>query len=380
MGGRTAHFQSAGLDSKLILAAWPKEQVLPCCTYGNPESAEVMVARSIAQSSGSHFTHVWPEGDIVAENLDAIFLANGLMVYPDRFFTAKKISTDGFDSVLDGLLGGVLLGGEYYTCDRYFSPPGRCARFLAKFIDQKISKIGIDAVTKILFADICSPQVENVLKSYLKKNFIAQLSSEKVNILQDIYNEVKSLVPPNDSVAILFRNFKIANRGRKAIVQQGVMTRQFINVYYPFADFDLMELLLKIKPTVTAYKKLYLSLYRYHFQSYSNLLYGKSLLPLKMSVLAHKLSENLLSKGISIPFITGRTSGKSLNPNNWHIWLKGSQLLRDKVISYLACEGGIGDKRHLTLQMNRLATGEETGSGKIFHLASISKWLSMTKN
>jgi asparagine synthetase B (glutamine-hydrolysing) len=377
LGGRTAHLQSAGMDSRLILAAWPAEQALPCYTYGSLASTEVAIAETIAQIRGSSFTHVRPSGEQVADTLDAMFAANGLLVYPDRFLSARSIRGQGSDRVLDGFLGDVFLGGSFYSSDRFFSLLSRCGRYLTLFKDQKVSAIGLDRIAEVLVDEISEVRDEASLAKYLTDDAVARLKAEQPTIAQDIYQELKSLSPADDSLAILFRNFKVANRCLHAIAQQGVMSRQFLQVYYPFTnDVPFLDYLLTLRPHVTAYRKLYLNLFRRRYRAYAEALYGGSLLPLRRSALAHKWSAISMSSKVSLPLITGKLPGHSLNWNNWQLWLRESRPLRDKVSQWL-CDTGIGEKERVAATMSQVASGDTQGSGKVFHLAAIGKWLSL---
>ncbi|HEU4751481.1 MAG TPA: hypothetical protein VFU47_00135, partial [Armatimonadota bacterium] len=53
------HLQSAGYDSRYILACWPEGDPLACYTYGDPASHEIDIAREVAALRGAPFTHVW---------------------------------------------------------------------------------------------------------------------------------------------------------------------------------------------------------------------------------------------------------------------------------------------------------------------------------
>jgi hypothetical protein len=204
---RTATLQSAGMDSRLILSAFPDDQELPCYTYGHPDSAEVEIARTLAAVRGSSFTHFLPEGDRVGEVLDRMFSGNGLLVYPDRYLIAERMHEDGFTQVLDGFAGGPLLAGQFYTSDRYFSFRSRIARFFTTLIDEPVSRIGLEEIARALLEDISELTDLRRLSGYIAPDFLEVMDRERENLLQDIYREVERLRPDNDSVALLYRNF-----------------------------------------------------------------------------------------------------------------------------------------------------------------------------
>jgi hypothetical protein len=292
---------------------------------------------------------------------------------------AKKMAADGFQTALDGFLGDVLLGGTYYTSDKYFSAKSKYLRYFTQFVDQTVSRVGMDVIVEALYQEILELWDNHDLEKYLIDDFIAMIDREKGNILQDIYEELNRLRPDNDSCAILFRNFKLLNRGFHAIVQQGVMSRQHIQVFYPFTnDFNLLEQLLKIRPTVTAYRKHYIRLFRKNFKHYADIPISSSMLPIRKAPFFHKLSEILMKKNASFPMLTGKKVGVNYNYNLWHSWLRESALLRDKAAGIL-CENGIGTN-HIQETLENIRNNSEIGSGKLFHLAGIARWFGISND
>jgi len=371
LGGKTAHFQSAGMDSRLILAAWPRDVDLPCYTYGDPDSTEAMVARSVARVRGSTFTHLWPDGDTVADNLDRMFQVNGPLIFPDRFLSAQAIRGHGFDSVTDGWLGDALIGGLHYSSDRYFSVLSRYCRLAGKFVDQKASRIGLDAIAEAMWASIVDPDADGFLRDHIDERLVAEWTAQKAAMLQDIHDGLRALMPANDSLALLFRNFKMTNRSLHYIMQQAVMCRPHLQVHLPLSnDFELLDTLLKLPPSTTAYRRFYVRLYRRHYPDYAKLLYGASLLPLRRSALAHKWSSILMSRGLAVPLLTGNAAGRTLHPNIWHRWLAGSQALRGKAVQLLS-DTGVGKREGLKDQLEQVAQGRRQGSGDLFQLAGL---------
>lgn len=372
-GGRTAQLQSGGMDSRLILAAWPEEQPLPCYTYGHPGLAEVSVARALAGARGAAFTHVSLEdGDAVADALEEMYLLNGPSIWPDRYLTARTLRDHGFDHVADGFLGDAFLGGLHHSS---LGSLARMRRGYAgrAFFRARIGDVGLDLLAEALFANIADPGAEAFLGEYLDKDVARRLTGERANILHDIVMELKRLRPANDSLALLVRNFKISNRSLHMILQQGAMCRQFLQVYYPLSnDVPLLDMLLRIPLHMTAHHRLYIELYRRHFPDYANVPYAASLLPLKRSSLAHRCSEALLVRGRRVPFVTGRLSGSVLKVDKWATWLQGSDRLRGKAVTFLA-EYGLADPGRLHGAMERIAQGTARGSGDLLMLAGLGR-------
>jgi asparagine synthetase B (glutamine-hydrolysing) len=378
---RPAHLQSAGKDSRLILASWPEGYNPPCYTYGNPESHEVRIARSIADIRGSEWIHVWLDGDEAASSIEAMFHANGLIIWPDRYLVARQMQRDGYSGVLDGFCGGFLTHMTHgFGSDQYFSRLSRIGRYLTVFIDQKVSSVGLDRISEALYQENLEVHHDDELRSFISAEFVAQLSRQKLDIMQDIHSQVRHYVPANDSVAILWRNFMTANRGTHAIAQQGVLCRCFVNVYCPFSgDRRYHWLQMETKPEAAAYDRLTGELYRRRFPKYGDLPNSDSLLPLRSSPFRHGLSSKIMSKGWSIPFVTGNTRGQERDANSWIIWLRHNQRLRETAAGFLR-EGGILDEQRCAAAFEAISSGTKRGSGKLFHLASIAKWISLSGN
>jgi hypothetical protein len=374
-----AHFQSSGKDSRLILAAWPNGYNPPCYTYGDPESLEVGIARSVAKLRGSEWIHVWLDGDEVAENLTNLFNASGMIIWPDRYFSARQMQKDGHTWVTDGYWGGVQTHPGGYDCDRYFSLISRIARWFTVFIDQKVSSIGLDRIAETLTGYLLETHlVIEFLSDFVSEEFIAELSKQKSQIKNDVYEELKRLVPPNDSLAILWRKYISSNRGLRQHAQQGVMCRSFINVYYPYCgDLNHHRLQLRVKPSVSAYDRQLIILYRKRFPEYADIPYGSSLLPLRVSPFRSKLSRILISSGRQIPLLTGETGGRARDANSWVVWLKKSQALRENAADFLR-EGGIINEKAIAKTFDDISTGKKKGTGQIFHLASLAKWITLS--
>jgi hypothetical protein len=378
MEGRTAHFQSAGLDSRFILAVWPGGAELPCITYGNPNSTEVMIAESLSRLRGSSFRHIWPHGDQVAESLDEMFLANGLLVYPDRFLIPQRLNQEGYRNITDGYLGDVLMGGCFYRSEKYVPPLRQCGRYLTLFADKKVSRIHLDRLSELLFREIVELPSKGYLEAYCTQDFAETVAAEKANVLQDLHDELRVHLPADDSVAVLLRNFELWNRSQHAVLQQGVMSRQHMRVLYPFAgDAGLLNLMFQVAPRIKAYKKLYIRLFRSCLAPYSKELYGSSMLPLRWPALLHYWAHGILSSPGLGPIAKRMARGRELSANNWPLWLQHSRKLRER-IGDLLCGAGMATPRKLEARFSAIAGGAELGSGKLLHLASIAKWKSAT--
>ncbi|MEW6050262.1 MAG: hypothetical protein AB1644_04270 [Candidatus Zixiibacteriota bacterium] len=378
---RPAHLQSAGLDSRLILAAWPDGYNPPCYTYGDPTSHEIPIARSIADARGSAWIHTWQHGDEVAENIETMFRAGGNMMWPDRLFAAREMVRNGHCGVLDGLAGDACLGGSLYGFNRFFPRSGRWGNLFSRLIDERVSRVGIDRLAEVIYTAVLQVHDLESLRPYVTSDFIAAVRAEKLRILEDIHSELKLLQPANsDSVALLWRNVLLNNRGPHMTILQSVMCRTSVNVYTPFVnDRAFVTLLMGLKPEYIAYHRLYLKVYRRRFPKYADLLWNASLLPVRRPVLNHKLSLALVARGITIPFVSGRAGGRQRDPNGWAIWLQESRALREYASDCLQ-KGAVLDSNRAANTFREIAEGRREGGGKLFHLAAVARWLALARS
>ncbi|HEQ98421.1 MAG TPA: hypothetical protein ENO22_03660 [candidate division Zixibacteria bacterium] len=377
---KPAHFQSAGKDSRLILAAWPEKYKLDCYTYGDPDSLEVGISKSIADLRGSDWIHVWLDGDKVAENLGNIFNACGMIIWPDRWFAARRMSEDGYGWTTDGFWGNIQIHPGGYNCEKYFSTLSRIGSYFTIFIDQKISKIGLDRIVETMNNHMYRTHhsYQN-LDDFLSEEFLEEISKQREHILEDVSREIHRLVPSNDSLAILWRKFISVNRGCHQHGQQGVQCRSFVNVLYPFcADLDHHKTQLKVEPRVAAYDRQIIKLYRKRFPDYGNLPYGATLMPLNTPAFRSKLCGVLMSKGIHIPLLTGNPKGRERDANSWGRWLRTSKSLRETARCFIN-DGGIINSKTFDNSMARIENGDLVATGQIFHMASIARWIKLSR-
>ena len=157
------------------------------------------------------------------------------------------------------------------------------------------------------------------------------------------------------------------------------MCRSFVNVYTPHcSDLDFHRLQLMTSPRSAAYDRRYIQLYRKRFPEYGTLPYGSTLMPLTMSAFRAKICRILVSKGYQIPFLTGKTYGRERDANSWGAWIRESASLRESARKMVS-EGGIADQPALNSSLESFASGERSGTGQLFHLASIGRWFSIAK-
>jgi hypothetical protein len=374
-----AQFQSAGKDSRWILAAWPKERNPVCYTYGDPESLEVPLARAVSELRGSRWVHVWSRGDDVAPHIDGMFNTNGLIVFPDRYMAAMRIAREGHAGALDGLLGDIYLGGGYCSyVAGYAGLVPKVMQHATVYIEQYISKVGLGRFISALYRDLKAKDHTHPLTDYVRTEFVDFLESHEPAVLADIKSELEKHMPENDSLAELRRNFMLANRSAHAIIQQGVMCRPFVHMYYPFAaDLRFLGLQNKVSPRQAAFHRPIIRVFRKYFPDYGRIVYGATLLPFTASPFRQLMSAHLAPRGLFIPGFTARPPKRSRDANSWGAWLAESARLRETAADYMRL-GGILDNSRAQNTFNAIAERKKTGTGKMFHMAAIAKWISMS--
>ncbi|MEW6050282.1 MAG: hypothetical protein AB1644_04370 [Candidatus Zixiibacteriota bacterium] len=375
-----AHFMSAGKDSRLLLAAWPTEYDPPCYTYGNPDSHEFTIAQQVARLRGSEWIHIWPHGDEAASHIESMFDTNGLIVFPDRYIAAKRIAENGHEGVMDGLLGDTFMGWGYHQrSSAYAGMMGRILRHITIYHDDTVDSVGLERYAGRLYVDIQDPNVRSALSGYIRADFLATLDDHDDAIREDLMAELRRCLPANGSLGLLRRRFMLANRSAHAIIHQGTMCRAFVQPYYPFAsDLGFLELQRRIPLQVSSFNRPIIRIFRTYYPAYGKIPYGASLLPLNAPPLRHQLSQQLIGRGLFIPGLSGQLRGKARDANSWGVWLRQSAALRD-----VACEmmrqGGILDEAAAAITMQKIATGEIAGTGLMFHMAAIAKWLRLAQ-
>lgn len=370
-----AQLQSGGMDSRLILSAWPSEEAPPCYSYGDGDAMEVSIARSIADRAGAPFRYAQPHGDRIAEDLDAIFTASGFIVFPERFAAGRRMAQEGRTGVLDGLVGDVYLGGTYYSADGALGPGARLARFLLRYLDRPVREVGWDRITETLFRQTRRDHFEG-LEHLVREDVAARWRGACDDIEHAIFQEAQRYAAPGSSLAYLWRDYQMMTRGMHQIAQQGVVMRHFVQVCYPFvADRSFLDLVARIPPERAAHRRLYLRLYREEFPAFADLPYADSMLPLHAAPFRHKVSSALLGRGIRIPGLTGHVDGRprSGTYNSWDGWLRESGALRETLRERLAA-GPLADMERVDGTLGRIEAGAEPGNGQLSHLAAISRW------
>jgi len=375
--GNTASFLSGGLDSRMVTAAWPADNKLEHFTYGAEDSAEIEFAKMVAKLNQAPLHHLVPKGDEVAEKLENIFEFSGLACFPERYYFAEIMAKQGFNSVNDGFLIDVFLGGDFYHNDSYLSKRSKIAKYLGLFIDQSTKNYSTEAIAHAYFDSANLVKNYNGLTQYLDADFIEAIQVEKPNIIHDLCDEIKRLSQYTDSVAYLFRNITASNRSANYTLTQGVNARQFLKVNYPLGlDKDLIYQSLELAPKHAAYRRGQLKALQDNYMSYAKIPYSRTLIPATYSAAAHKWASILNGKGIHIPGFNSQYKNKNVQFSNWSQWFANTESLRELARTWLL-SGGITTTTKLDSFFNDVARGKKQASGHIFHIAGISRWLAV---
>jgi len=367
---KSALLLSGGMDSRLILAAWPPEHELPCYSYGPAGFADVAVAKAVAAIRGSRFTRIPLVGSEVASDVDQMLRFGGPPAFPNRFVTSRQIVADGFDTALDGFMGDVLLGGSYYG-EPQFSRLGRLARKANWLMDDTVRHVGLDRIAQSLFESFVDPGADEWLARTADPDVARALAAEKPRILADVTTELARMASPDASAGMLVRNFKIGQKALHGSIFQTVMCRRFLRVNFPLmCDVPFLEATLRLPPGLVAFRKTYIRLFRRHFPTYAEIPYAASLLPLRRSPLLHRLAEKLGPKRLR--WIRGlRAGAPAKGYDEWRAWYAESEGLREQTAVLLA-RLGFASERRLRETFDRIRDGRQKGSGDLLHLAGLA--------
>lgn len=372
--GKTASFLSGGLDSRMITAAWPRSTPLEHFTYGAQGSAEINFAYMVANLNQAPIHHLVPSGDEIANKLVNIFEFSGLACFPERYYFAEMMAQQGFNSVNDGFLIDVFLGGDFFL--NFLSPQSKVANYLGIFLDQSTRKYSAEAIAHAYFDSANLVKSYDGINNYLSSDFVRQIKLERENIIDDLACEVKRFSQHTESIAYIFRNVTTSNRSANYTLTQGVNARQFLKVNYPLGlDKDLIFQSLELSPNQAAYRRSQLKALQDNFYPYARIPYSRTLIPATYASFAHKWASILNGKGIYLPGFNRKYKNRTLQFNNWNQWFVANEPLRELAKSWLL-SGNITDSDKVDQYFDKVAQGSQKASGHIFHLAGISRWLS----
>lgn len=289
---------------------------------------------------------------------------------------ARRLADDGRTGVLDGLVGDVYLGGTYYRGDRTSSAWPRLARQALRYVDRRVGDVGYDRVVEAVMRQSgLQGRFSTVLR--LARDDVAERWQAAVDDVKGaMVEEMRRYADPEDSLAFLWRDYLVATRGLHEIAQQGVIMRPYLQVCLPFvADRSFLDLAARVPAEHSAFRRLYLRLYRREFPGLSGVPYAASMLPLRASAFRHRVSSALLSRGLEVPGLSGRTGGRprSATSHCWGAWLRESPRLRERLGAWIR-EGSLFDEAKLRARLDAIGAGSRTGTGMLSQLAAVSRW------
>ena len=377
--GKTASFLSGGLDSRMVTAAWPKSSPLTHFTYGATNSAEILFAKQVAELNGEPLNHIIPTGDDIATQLEDIFNFSGLACFPERFHFSKIMAQQGFNSVNDGFLIDIFLGGEMAANDSYFSKVSKAAKILGIFVDQSIKKYSSEAIAEAYFDSTNNIKSYKQMSEYLDPDFISLVKNERDNILHDITNQINVARKNTDVMSNIFISMTVKNHSTNYTSNQGVNSRQHLKVNYPLgADKDLIHACLALPRSQASYRKLQLSYLSTSHPEYAKIPYSRTLIPVTYPAVLHKWASILNNKNIFIPKFNSKYKDKTLSFSNWPDWIKNSDAMQGLATSWLI-SGGVTTDKKLDAYYASLQDCKKSASGHMFHVASVAKWIAFTK-
>jgi hypothetical protein len=219
------------------------------------------------------------------------------------------------------------------------------------------------------------PSADSWVGRHLSPDVAGRLATAKPEIRQDIWNELSRLAPDQDSAALLLRRFRMRSRSANHIRQQGVFTRRFVHVFYPFAtDVPLLEAFFRMEPRVMAFHRNQIRLLRHRYPAYAEAPYAASLLPVKWDSLVHEWGPRLRRRGLRFPLVEPRIAGVRRDYDEWHEWLQQSPSLRARVGELLP-KFGLAHPDHLQSKLEDIEHGRERGAGELVHLAALAHLL-----
>jgi hypothetical protein len=369
---------SGGMDSRLILAAWPDSAPLPSYSYGPPEFADVSFARQVAAVRGAAFTHVPLPGNDVSASIDEMLRLSGPPAFPPRYLAARRIGWDGLDTALDGYAGDVLLGGSFYDLGRFLSTPERWIQSANHLSDRRVREVGLEALAEGLYESLLDRGAPDWLARHADADIARLLAAQRPAIVQDIWAVLREIAHPEGSLAVAVRDFKLMQKALHSTINQGVLCRRFVRVAYPlFCDYALLHATWTIAPRHTAFRRLYVRLFRKHFPAYAEVPYAASLLPLRRSPLAHRWAKSFRSYGVRFPIKSRRAVEEHYD--EWDAWLRESETLRGRAIGLLA-DLGLSRPAKLHAAIDSIGSGAAKGSGDLFHVGAVAQLVSSLRS
>lgn len=315
---------SAGMDSRLICATWPGEQ-MATYTFGFPGSAEVRIAGRLADALGMRNTFLPIEGDFFTRLHVPFFGLHGITEFFHQA-ALPAMKRDGVELALDGLAGDVLFGGLTLKRSQYKVRQALGLKPRFKQAPTSDEDIADDILRQIRVPD----------RDYRPLSADAALALENAweAIRADMGHEVRKARARGETYDQIYTEVLFRNRTRRYISLQGTMCRPDVETLYPFLDRDLQRLRGRIPPDWVANKQLYLKLYSQQLPRIRSVPSLFSLLPFAVPVPLHHAGRivryGLEQAGLELDYRTGGRFGLwPANGVQWGRWLAFNDSFRE---------------------------------------------------
>jgi len=375
---------SGGLDSRTIYALFEKK--INTYTYGFPWSSDVRYTKELLKIKNNGKNYIWTfksdilkktsiENNIITENLAGI--GNSYIID-----LGKRIRKNNEDIILDGYLGDVLFGGTYFKSNK---------NILNKIIDNvtEYKQIPMQNENKIIekiYNNHVSIQ-EEFLANNLSESFFKKIRNKSKSTLQKEINNEKFEFNHIKYVENFYDIFKINNsRGRRFIKVGGIVLNNFVETIYPFFDYEVFDVYLKIKPNLRYNHKIYYSLYKEHFKEFSNIPSTVSKLSAKTPIFFHFiykqisiiLKEKIFGK---IYFLSkGKLCDKKDSYVDYDRWIREDKELEnwlyDIIINGNSTKDGLFNKENLKKIFDKHMNYKLNYAKYLLRFASFEIWYS----
>lgn len=307
---------SGGMDSRLICASWPDNQ-LHTYTFGHPESDEVKLAARLARRLAMPHTLTPIAGDFFTQWQAPYFPLYGITEFFHQALL-PAMQNDRVRLALDGLAGDVLFGGltlrhaQTRIGDAFgLSPTSHAA-------PQEIEGITDYILKTIRLADArYRPLADEAL---------AEIAKSWDEIRSDMSREVKKAQEKFTDLHQIYSEIIFRNRTRRYIALQGALTRPSVETLYPFLDCEFIKLHGQIPEAWATNKRLYIKMYSHFLPRVRSAACLYSLLPFTVPQWAHVPGRIFRygreQIGLRLAYLTsGAVDLWPSNSNQWGRWI-----------------------------------------------------------
>ncbi|NQU73738.1 MAG: hypothetical protein HQ547_03395 [Candidatus Omnitrophica bacterium] len=250
---RYGMFLSGGVDSRLILATWPKREKLHAYTWGAKGLSDLEIGKKIAQRVKIKHTMLPFDGNTFLNNWEETFRLQSNVFYWYMTEYAKAVEKDGIDIVIDGLMGDVFLGGDFFIKKSprdilfpYRTKPNNLSlREMAELIDRE-SRI------------FKNRNIADLLDNESRK----EINNAQEERMHDIEQDISGIYHSADCREKIIEKFRIENIGRRFVNFQRVGLSYRVAAIHPFYDYELLDLVSAMPISLRANHKIYYKIWQ----------------------------------------------------------------------------------------------------------------------